>query len=218
LEAEEPAQGNTTEGSEEDKVEDKRNESKVKRMPITKSTGAMLNGEEEVELVNEDNDVQIMDMSMEEQPESPEVAGANAKSPSTSPEPTRTGPVGYCRDELYETHDEAELMMDEAQAEEEGGESPPYVAPSARSPSPLNLAAEYKNGHGASSLSQALLESLERQRQSMAEVGGQANRARLARETVRRNREGRDERSRSKSRSSQGRPEQQPIDEGEVKR
>ena len=87
-------------------MEDKKNEPKVKRMPITKSKGAMLNGEEEVELVDEDNDVQIVDMSMEEQPESPKVAGANAKSPSTSPEPTRAGPVVYCRDELYETHNE----------------------------------------------------------------------------------------------------------------
>ena len=69
-EAEEPAQSDTTEGAEEKKGKDKKNESEVKRMPITKSKEAMLNGEDEVELVDEDNDVQIVDMSMEEQPES----------------------------------------------------------------------------------------------------------------------------------------------------
>ena len=96
--------------------------------------------------------------------------------------PERLGPVGYCRDELYGSPDETERMMDEAQMEGDGGESPPYTAPGARSPSPLNLAAEYKNGQGASSLSQATLEALGRQRQSMTEVVGQASRARLARE------------------------------------
>ena len=70
-EAEEPAQGETTEGAEEEEVEYKKDESEVKSMPITKSKEAMLNGEDEVELVDEDNDIQILDMSMEEQPQSP---------------------------------------------------------------------------------------------------------------------------------------------------
>ena len=101
---------------------------------------------------------------------------------------------------------------------EEGGESPPYVAPRARSPSPMTLAAEYKNGRGASDLSAATLESLERQRRSMAEITTLANRARLARDTARRNRGEREERSRSRSRSRQGRPERQHRGEGGARR
>ena len=78
----------------------------VKGMPLPNSKEAMVNEEDEVEVVDEDQDIQIVDMSMEEQPHSPEIAGANAKSPSLSPEPPRPGPMGYCRDELYETQEE----------------------------------------------------------------------------------------------------------------
>ena len=35
--------------------------------------------------------------------------------------------VGFCRDKMYETTEEAELIMDEE--EEEAEASPPYVAP-----------------------------------------------------------------------------------------
>ena len=169
-------------------------------MPLTETKETMVSEEDEVEEVDQDHDIQIVDISMEEQPHSPELAGANAKSPSISPEPQKQVPRGYCRDEIYETHEEAELIMDEAQADEEGGVGPPYVAPSARSPSPMNLAAEYDKGRMASDLSEASLESLERQRQTMAEVSILAHRARLARDAVKRNREGREERSRSRSR------------------
>ena len=164
-------------------------------------------------MVDEDQDIQIVDMSMEEQPHSPEEAGANAKSPSPSPESPAPGPVGFCRDELYETHEEAEMMLDEAQVGEGGGESPPYVAPGARSPSPTTLAAEYKDGRGESDLSTATLESLERGRQSMEEIHMMAYRARMARDTERRSRKEREERSRSRSRSRQERPEKQPRGE-----
>ena len=70
--------------------------------------------------------------------------------------------MGFCRDELYETNEEAEMMLDEAEDGEEGKGSPHYVAPGDRSPSPTTLAAEYTQVQGVSDLSPATLESLER--------------------------------------------------------
>ena len=130
------------EGDGEEEEEGEGREPEVKDMSFPNSKGPMVSEDEEVEVVDDDQDIQVVDMSMEEQPHSPEEAGANAKSPSPSPESPAPGPMGFCRDELYETHEEAEMMLDEAQAGEEGRESPPYVAPGARSPSPTTLAAE----------------------------------------------------------------------------
>ena len=171
-----------------------------------------------MEVVEDDQDVQVVDMSMEEQPHSPEEAGANAKLPSPAPESPTPGPMGFCRDEIYETREEAEMMLDEAEEGEEGRGSPPYVAPGARSLSPTTLAAEYKHEQGASDLSAATLESLERGRQSMEEIHRMAYRAKMTRDIERRNRKEREERGRSRSRSRQGRPEQQFRGEEERRR
>ena len=126
--------------------------------------------------------------------------------------------MGFCRDELYETNEEAEMMLDEAEEGEEGQGSPPYVAPGVRSPSPTTLAAEYTQVQGVSDLSTATLASLERGRQSMEEVHRMAYRTRMVRERERRNNEAREERSRSRSRSRLGRPEQQMRGEEERRR
>ena len=67
--------------------------------------------------------------------------------------------MGFCRDELYETREEAEMMLDEAEEGEEGGRNPPYVALGAKSLSPTTLSADYKHEQGASDLSAATLES-----------------------------------------------------------
>ena len=64
----------------------------------------------------EDNQV-IIDMSMDE----PEEAGANARSPSPTPD--------------YENVEEAEVLMEEAEAEKNEARSPIYKAPGSRSPS-----------------------------------------------------------------------------------
>ena len=84
----------------EEEKEDKEG-TEASGMPLPNAIEAMASEEDEVEVVDEDQDIQIVDMSMEEQPHSPEIAGANAKFPSLSPEPTKQGALGYCRDEMY---------------------------------------------------------------------------------------------------------------------
>ena len=54
-------------------------------------------------------------------PTPPEEAGANARSPSPNPD--------------YEPGGEAEMMLDEAEADQIKVDSPEYVAPGLRSPS-----------------------------------------------------------------------------------
>ena len=89
--------------------------------------GAMSDGEPEVEVVDDEPEVEVVDMSLEDSPASPEEVSPTPDSP------TPDSP-GFCRDELYETNEEAEMMLDEAEDGEEGQRSPPYVAPGARSP------------------------------------------------------------------------------------
>ena len=71
------------------------------------------------------------------------------------------------------------MIMDEAEDGEEGQRTTPYVAPGSRSPSPTALAAVYTQVQGASELSQATLESLERGRQTMEEGKRMAARTRM---------------------------------------
>ena len=91
----------------------------MKSFPNTQ--GAMSDNELEVEVVDDEPEVEVVDMSLEDSPESPEEAQANARSPSPTPDSP-----DFCRDELYETGEEAEMLLDAAEA---GEESPPYVAP-----------------------------------------------------------------------------------------
>ena len=164
--------------------------------PFPNTQRAVSDDDQEVEVVEDDPEVQVVDMSMEEQPHSLEEAGANARSPSPSPESPTPGPLGFCRDELYETNEEAEIMLDEAEDGEEGQRSPPYVAPRAQSPSPRALAAEYTQVPGASDPYPATLESLERGRKE----GRMAARTRMILDRERRDNKAREERSRSRSR------------------
>ena len=56
-----------------------------------------------------------MDMSLEDSPASP---GANARSPSPTPDSPTLDSTGFCRDELYETRQEAAILLDAAEEEE----------------------------------------------------------------------------------------------------
>ena len=47
-------------------------------MSFPNTKGALSDDDNEVEVVDDDQEVQVVDMSMEEQPHSPEEAGANA--------------------------------------------------------------------------------------------------------------------------------------------
>ena len=128
-------EGDATRGAEGDgekEEEGKDREPEVEGMSFPNTKGAMVNEDDEVEVVEDDQEVQVVDMSMEEQPHSPEEAGANARSPSPSPESPTPGPMGFCRDELYETNEEAEMMLDEAE-EGEGRTGEPALC-GARSP------------------------------------------------------------------------------------
>ena len=113
----------------------------MKSFPNTQ--GAMSDEEPEVEVVEDDQEVQVVDMSLEDPPASPKESGANARSPSPTPESPTPDSTGFCRDELYETSKEAEILLDDAEEGEEGQRSPPYMAPGSWSPSPLALAALY---------------------------------------------------------------------------
>ena len=189
-----------TAGKGEEEEKDKDGASKVEMRSFPNTQGAMSDEDQEVEVVEDDQEVQVVDMSLEDRPPSPEEAGANARSPSPSPDSPTRGSLGFCRDELYETSEEAEMLLDEAEDGEEGQRSPPYVVPGSRSPSPRALAAVYTQVRGASDLSPATLESLERGRMTMEEVTRRAARTRLILDKERRDKESREERSRSRSR------------------
>ena len=63
----------------------------MKSFPNTQ--GAMSDEEPEVEVVEDDQEVQVVDMSLEDSPASPEEAGANARSLSPTPDsPTPDSP------------------------------------------------------------------------------------------------------------------------------
>ena len=151
----------------------------MKSFPNTQ--GAMSDNEPEVEVV---------DMSLEDSPESPEEAQTNARSPSPTPDSP-----DFCRDELYETGEEAEMLLDAAEA---GKESPPYVAPGSRTPFPWALAALYTQVRGAGQRTPDTLESLERGRRGREEETRRAARARLLQDHERRDKESTRERSRNR--------------------
>ena len=95
----------------------------MKSYPNTQ--GAMSDNEPEVEVVDDEPEVEVVDMSLEDSPASPEEAGANARSPSPTPDSPTPDSPGFCRDELYETGEEAEMLLDAAEEEEEEQRSPP---------------------------------------------------------------------------------------------
>ena len=170
----------------------------MKSFPNTQ--GAMSDNEPEVEVVDDEPEVEVVDMSLEDSPESPEEAQANARSPSPTPDSP-----DFCRDELYKTGEEAEMLLDAAEA---GEESPPYVAPGSRTPFPWALAALYTQVRGAGPRTPDTLESLERGRRGREEETRRAARARLLQDHERRDKESTRERSRSRSRQKRQEPEQ----------
>ena len=181
--------------------------------------GAMSDGEPKVDVVeDEPEEVVVVDMSLEDSPASLEEAGANARSPSPTPDsPTLDLAELICRDELYKTRAEAAMLLDAAQ-EEEGAarEGPRYAAPSSRSPSPAALAASYVQVRGESNLSPATLGNLERGRRSREKATRRANRTRLLIDQESRGQESAEDSNRS--RRSQRRKEQEEPEEVEKKR
>jgi hypothetical protein len=181
--------------------------------------GAMSDGEPEVEVVeDEPEEVEVVDMSLEDSPVSPEEAGVNARSPSPTPDSlTLDLPELICRDELYETRAEAAMLLDAAQEEEGAARGcPRYAAPRSRSPSPAALAASYVQVRGVSDLSPAMLRNLERGRRSREEATRRANRTRLLIDQESRGQGSAEDSDRSRSR--QRRKEQEDPKEVEKKR
>ena len=102
----------------------------MKSFPNTQ--GVMSEGKPEVEVVDDDPEVEVVDMSLEDSLASLEEAGANARSPSHTPDsPTLDLPALICRDKLYETRQEAARSR------------PRYAAPGSRFPSPAALPSSY---------------------------------------------------------------------------
>ena len=102
-----------------------------------------------------DEEPEIVDMSLEDSPASPEEAGANARSPS----PTPNLPD-------YKPGKEMDMLLDAAKADETKEGSPPYVAPGSRSPSPSALSALYHQVREAGPMTPELPDNLERGRRS----------------------------------------------------
>ena len=115
-----------------------------------------------------DDEPEVVDMSLEDSPASPEEAGANARSPS----PTPNSPD-------YEPGEEADMLLDAAEAAETREGSPPYVAPGSRSPSPSALSALYHQVRRAGPRTPDTPGNLERGRRSREEEGRRRARARL---------------------------------------
>ena len=94
---------------------------------FTNTQGAMSDGESEVEVIEDKpEEMEVVDLSLEDSPASPEEAGANARSPSPTPDsPTLDLPALICRDELYETRQKAAMLLDAAQEEEGAARSRP---------------------------------------------------------------------------------------------
>ena len=105
-----------------------------------------------------------MDMSLDS-PASPEEAGANGRSPSPTPD--------------YDPGEEADILLDQAEAVEVRTESPDYVAPGLRSPSPSALSALLHQVRRAKPSTPATPDNLERGRRSREEEGRRRARARL---------------------------------------
>ena len=108
-----------------------------------------------------DEEPEIVDMSLDS-PASPEEAGANARSPS----PTPNSPD-------YDPGEEADMLLDQAEAAEVKAKSPDYVAPGSRSPSPSALSALFHQVRGAGPSTPATPDNLERGRRSREEEGRQ---------------------------------------------
>ena len=115
-----------------------------------------------------DEEPEIVDMSLEDSPASPEEAGANARSPSPTPDSPD-----------YEPGEEVDMLLDAAKAAGTREGSPPYVAPCSRSPSPSALSALYRQVRGAGPRTPDTPENLERGRRSREEEGRRRARARL---------------------------------------
>ena len=99
---------------------------------------SLSDNEPEVEVVDDESEVEVVDMSLEDSLVSPEEAGANARSPSPTPDsPTLDLPALICRYELYETRQEAALLLDAAEEEEGGGQDQAQIRGS-RLPVPIS--------------------------------------------------------------------------------
>ena len=110
-------------GEGEEKEKEGASEFEMKSFPNTQ--GAMSDDEPEVEVMEDDQEVQVVDMSLEDSPALAEEAGENARSPSSTPDSPTPDSPGFRRDELYETSEEAEMLLDAAEEGEEGQRSPP---------------------------------------------------------------------------------------------
>ena len=111
-----------------------------------------------------DEEPEIVDMSLDS-PASPEEAGANGRSPSPTPD--------------YDPGEEADILLDQAEAVEVRTESPDYVAPGLRSPSPSALSTLFHQVRGAGPSNPATPDNLERGMRSREEEGRRRARARL---------------------------------------
>ena len=100
-------------------------------------------------------------------PDSPEEAGANARSPSPDPD--------------YEPEEEADMLLDQAKAIEVKMDSHEYIAPGSSSPSigrtPIPISALFHQVHGARTDSHTAPGNLEESRKRREEgVGGDPGR------------------------------------------
>ena len=102
-------------------------------------------------------------------PDSPEEAGANARSLSPDPD--------------YEPEEEADMLLDQAEAIEVKMDSPEYIAPGSRSPSigrtPSPISALFHQVHEAGTNSHTTPGNLEESRKRREEEGRRRSRARL---------------------------------------
>ena len=102
-------------------------------------------------------------------PDSPEEAGANARSPSPTPD--------------YNPEEEADMLLDQAEAIEVKGNSPEYSAPGSRSPSigrtPSPISALFNQVRGAGTDPHSTPKNLKRSRKSREEEGRRRSRVRL---------------------------------------
>ena len=122
-----------------------------------------------------EDEPEAVDMSIDS-PDSPEEAGANARSLSPDPD--------------YEPEEEADMLLDQAEAIEVKMDSPEYIAPGSRSPSigrtPSPISALFHQVHKAGTNSHTTPGNLEESRKRREEGGRRRSRARLLLDQVRR--------------------------------
>ena len=115
-----------------------------------------------------EDEPEAVDMSIDS-PDSPEKARANARSPSP--------------DLDYEPEEEADMLLDQAEAIEVKMDSPEYIAPGSRSPSigrtPSPIATLFHQVHGAGTDSHTTPGNQEESRKRREEEGRRRSRARL---------------------------------------